>query len=197
MSEKIKVNSKDDGIKDQPFLFMVGLYQLRKGEMIMKKRDIIRPLLTMLSVYLIVAAALGCSKPQTAIEKPLPDAAFKAAISIENPPSSLKANSVSKIAVKVTNASNTLWPAKGDSAELYRINLAYHWLDKTGKVVSEGNRTSLPYDLKPNKTVSLQTEVQAPGTPGEYILKVDLVQEAVSWFEGKGVKPATIIVNVQ
>lgn len=151
-------------------------------------------------------AALACGKKaeeevrkeQTVANQPVPDDAFKAEISVENAPSSLKAKSILNLRVKVKNISNTSWPSLGQSDGKYIIHLGYHWLDKNGKaIIFEGRRTPLPRDLKPNEEIILNASIGTPEERGEYILELDMVQETVAWFKDKGSKTVDIPIKVE
>ena len=153
----------------------------------------------------LIFGVTGCGKKkeeakrvQTVASSPLPDDAFKAKISTENPPSSIKINSSMHIKVKVKNISPVVWPSKGKPDGQYKINLSYHWLDMGDKVVViDGLRTSLPYDIHPDEEVILNALVAAPNSEGEYILEWDMVQDGVSWFKDKGGKTTRIPVKVE
>lgn len=138
-------------------------------------------------------------KVQTVASSSLPEEGFKAMISIENPPTSLKINSsVNIIKIKVKNTSSVVWPSKGQPDGKYAIHLAYHWLDKGDKyVVFDGFRTPLPHDIRPNEEVNLDASVAAPNSEGEYILEWDMVQEGVSWFKDKGGKISRIPMKIE
>jgi hypothetical protein len=41
----------------------------------------------------------------------------------------------------------------------------------------------------PGETIELDVAIWAPGTPGEYELKLDMVDEHVTWFEDQGSEP--------
>ena len=104
-------------------------------------------------------------------------------------------NSTAAIKVKVKNLSNSTWPSERGK---YPINIAYHWLDKSGKmIVLDGARTPLPNDFGPNKEVVLDANVKTPDQAGEYICEFDMVQESVVWFKDKGSNTAKIKVKVE
>jgi hypothetical protein len=148
----------------------------------------------------LMVGGLGCEKQksQTVADKPLFDDAFKAEISIMDPPSSLKADSIVNLKVRVKNVSGTLWPAKGLSDGKYAIQLAYHWIDKDGKmVIFEGRRTPLSHDLRPKEEVIVNTSVHTPNQESTYFLQFDMVQELVAWFKDKGSKTADIPIKVE
>lgn len=181
----------------------------------MKVSSIIRTLAVAAVISSLALAASGCKKEEPKVEKApeqaapqagpmtvasaaLPNDGFKAELTIVNPPATMKANSVGTVEVKVKNASNVLWAAKGQPDVKFQTGLAYHWLDKNGKMVfPNGIRTDLPSDLEPGKEVTLNAKVKAPEKPGDYILEFDMLQEMVSWFGAKGSPTAKTNVKVE
>jgi hypothetical protein len=90
------------------------------------------------------------------------------------------------VPITITNSSNFTWSPAGANP----INLSYHWINAGGTVrVWEGLRTKLPADLAPGQSVTLQAQVAFPNAESGYTLRWDLVQEGVTWFSGKGVRP--------
>ena len=135
---------------------------------------------------------------QTTSYKPLPYEGCQAAISIIQPPSKIKVNSVFNIVVNVKNLSNVVWPSKIQSGGKYMIALSYHWLDEGGRtVIHDGLRTPLFFDLSPGKNILLNTIIKAPDKKGDYILEFDMLQEGVTWFKNKGSKPAKINLVIE
>jgi hypothetical protein len=47
-------------------------------------------------------------------------------------------------------------------------------------------RAWLPETLGPGRTADVRIEIPAPGQPGRYALKFDLVSEGIDWFEHCG-----------
>ena len=47
--------------------------------------------------------------------------------------------------------------------------------------------TPLPRPIAPGEATKVAFRVEAPGSPGEHILEIDLVEESVSWFTAAGV----------
>ena len=96
------------------------------------------------------------------------------------------------LSVTVTNTGTVPWSASGTQP----VRLSYHWLAPNGFVmVWEGTRASLPADIAPGSSATLQLLVTGP-YPGGYVLRLDLVQEGVSWFAAQGVAPKDIVVSV-
>src|SRR5437763_11639696 len=92
----------------------------------------------------------------------LPDNGFKAVVTVANPPAKLRTGQKETIEVKVKNASDVLWYARGAVANTASSNKFYlaaanRWLDADGKklVTDMDGRYGLPRDLKPGE----ETEV--------------------------------------
>lgn len=160
----------------------------------MRNINIKKTLAFLVVILSLVFAGLGCAKEKEKgkVEKANPLSQFKAAIVVESPPAVLKVNSLSTLKVKVKNVGNVVWPV-GSS-----INLAYHWLNKSGKViVYDGERTPIPHDTKPNEELVLDAKVSAPNQAGDYILEFDMVQEAVAWFKDKDSRTTRLSIKVE
>jgi len=94
-------------------------------------------------------------------------------------PRALAAGARAEIRGEVKNASEFGWPAKGPT----RIALAYHWLAEDGTpVVWETDRSALPANVPAGASFEAALEIEAPATPGRYLLELDLVRERVAWF---------------
>lgn len=64
------------------------------------------------------------------------------------------------------------------------IHLSYHWFDAAGNIaISEGLRTPLLPSLDPGNSDTYEVKVAAPRDPGEYLLRITLVQEGVRWLD--------------
>lgn len=69
---------------------------------------------------------------------------------------------------------------------------SYH-LTRDGQTVSFDNvRTHLPGYVAPGTRVTLPLQVDVPATPGTYVLEVDLVHEAITWFADRGGRTGTV-----
>ena len=133
----------------------------------------------------------------------LPDAGFKAQITVANPPVKLRAGQKETIQVKIKNASDVPWYARGGEVNTNPDNRFYiavgnRWLKAQGEqlVTNMDGRYGLPKNLKPGEEIDVPLQVTAPNDPGEYILEVDLVQEQVAWFSDKGSPTAKVKVAV-
>jgi hypothetical protein len=64
------------------------------------------------------------------------------------------------------------------------IHLSYHWFDADGNVaIFEGLRTQFVPPLDPGSSGIYELKIAPPPDPGEYRLRITLVQEGVRWFD--------------
>jgi hypothetical protein len=132
----------------------------------------------------------------------LPEGGFKAQITLPAPPAKLRAGQQERVQVKVRNASDVFWWARGGEQNDRSDNKFYlaagdRWLKADGSLVTDmDGRHGLLTDLKPGEETEVPLLVTAPKEPGEYILEVDLVQEQVGWFSEKGSPTARAKVTV-
>jgi N-acetylmuramoyl-L-alanine amidase len=117
---------------------------------------------------------------------------FKAAYTFNSVPQ-FTAGQTTTVPVSIRNIGNGTFPTTSS----FPVNLAYHWTSATGaNVVWDGARTPLGGDLQSGQSVTLNPAITAPTTGGSYVLKLDLVQEGVSWFSLKGAQPGTMPVTL-
>ena len=134
----------------------------------------------------------------TAAATPLPDNAFKADLSVEQPRDPFRADSTGTLHVQVKNSSSFLWPAEGPADGSCGICLAYHVLDAKGnRIAVDCSRTPLPFDLGAGMQIEMQVPVTLPAQPGKYCVEFDMVQEKVAWFAAKGSQPKRIYMQVK
>jgi len=135
------------------------------------------------------------AKPGANVAKtagPLPDSGFKGLVTIANPPAKLRAGQVEVVKIKVKNASDVIWWARGGETTDRTDNMFYiaagnRWLDKDGKLSNESEgHSGIPRDLKPGEEIEMSLQITAPKTPGDWTLSLDMVQEGVTWFGDKG-----------
>ena len=133
---------------------------------------------------------------------PLPTRGFRAQIVLIDPPTKLRVGQKETINVRVKNASDVFWWARGGETNDRNDNKFYlavgdRWLDESGKLLSEmDGRLGISKDLRSGEELELPLQITAPDKPGEYILEVDMVQEQVSWFGDKGSPTARTKVSV-
>ena len=123
----------------------------------------------------------------------MPAAAFRAELSVVGDVRRMDPATPISLTVQVTNASDRRW-ALSDTCP---IRLGNHWLDAEGHMlVLDDQRVSLPSPLEPKGRVALPLSVTAPASPGEYILRLDVVQESVAWFQDVGSSPLDLSITV-
>jgi hypothetical protein len=69
------------------------------------------------------------------------------------------------------------------------------WINPGG--TAEDNRAAMKADLPPGNEVEMTLTVNAPRTPGEYTLEIDMVHEGVTWCKERGAQPLQLRVRVQ
>jgi hypothetical protein len=132
----------------------------------------------------------------------LPNTAFKAEISLVDPPTKLRAGQKETVRVKIKNASNEMWWARGAPVNTRPDNRFYiaagdRWLKADGSLMTDmDGRYGIGKDLKPGEETEVPLAITAPKDPGDYTLEVDLVQEQVAWFREKGSPTAKTKVTV-
>lgn len=127
---------------------------------------------------------------------PLPEDGFRADVAFELPAEPIEAGGIANVPVTIRNAGAHTWltTAKGGTGN---VTVANRWLAEDGTVlVADDARAFLPHDLSAGADASVSLFVHAPAEPGRYRLQIDLVQEAVAWFQDKGSTPAAATVEV-
>jgi hypothetical protein len=123
-----------------------------------------------------------------------PSSVYREEIIALNPPAVLRAGEKAEIQLKVRNLGDAAWPARGTEDFRYQVNIGDRWL--TGDAKLEDNRAVMSGDLPPGGETQMTLTVNAPRTPGDYILEIDMVHEGVTWFKEKGGRPLRISVHV-
>ncbi|HEX6510386.1 MAG TPA: O-antigen ligase family protein, partial [Chloroflexota bacterium] len=108
---------------------------------------------------------------------------------ISTVPPTMTAGRTRTIPVTVENRSPLTW--NGSSPHTY--GLSYHWLHLSRAVVQFANPiTWLSSDLQPGGRQAVHARVQAPVTPGTYLLVWDTVWKGTTWFGPRtGIYPAS------
>jgi hypothetical protein len=130
---------------------------------------------------------------------PFPDYDYRAEITAADAPARMRAGERAQLRFRVRNAGGFAWPARGDAHGMYQVNLGDRWLDPAdGRVVNDlDGRTVLARDLPPGEEVELTLPVKAPAAPGDYVLEIDMIHEAVTFFREKGSTPLRLNVRVE
>src|SRR5256884_9287252 len=88
------------------------------------------------------------------------------------------------INVTVANDGGRVWNAAAPGP----VQLGYKWVSNaTGNTFPGANRVSLPGDVQPGQTISLQIPVTAPVYPTNYTMSLDLYKQNEFAFADKGI----------
>ena len=107
----------------------------------------------------------------------------------------MPADTVTTASFKLKNEGSKSWSAEGPNP----VHLAYHWFTPNGQLAGcwETFRTSLPDDVLPGSEVNLiNVALKSPATPGQYVLRWDLVEEGVAWFSKAGATPLEMTIQI-
>jgi hypothetical protein len=119
--------------------------------------------------------------------------AYSAQYALYEGPNRVRCGELFQATVHVTNTGWRPWT----SAEGSPILASYHWLDRSGRrLVAEGLRTAIPATVAAGEEAVILLRVEAPQTPGDAILSIDLVHEGVTWFSDQGVVPYPVRFTV-
>jgi N-acetylmuramoyl-L-alanine amidase-like protein len=117
---------------------------------------------------------------------------FKAAYTFNATPQ-FTPGQTTTVPLTVRNIGNGTFPTTSS----FPVNLSYHWTSATGaNLLWDGARTPIGADLLAGQSVTVNAKVIAPTTGGNFVLKVDLVQEGVAWFSAKGAATGNIPVTM-
>ncbi len=109
-------------------------------------------------------------------------------IYVEPLPAAVSAGSRFEIRARATNTGDTVWLAQPLPRGGY-VQFGCKWLEAaTGRLVTDlPGRTRLTGDVSPGGRTEATLAVVVPDTlpPGDYVVKVDLVDEFICWFSDK------------
>jgi 4-amino-4-deoxy-L-arabinose transferase-like glycosyltransferase len=132
-----------------------------------------------------------------AARAPLPSGAFAAELTLLDGPQRLRRQQQSTYTVRVRNVSTSTWPAFRRRGGPLHVSLGNHWLDPAGAtLINDDGRAMLRRDLAPGGEITLHLVVNAPVTPGDYVIEFDMLQEGVTWFGSQGSPTAKLPVQV-
>ncbi|PKM86733.1 MAG: hypothetical protein CVU87_11245 [Firmicutes bacterium HGW-Firmicutes-12] len=98
---------------------------------------------------------------------------------------------------KVANLGNCIWLSEAREFGGY-VTLGVKILNSEGRMFSEAlNRTWIPRDLSPGDDIALSGAINLGNlTTGKYILRFDMVDEFICWFEEQSTGYADVEINV-
>ena len=172
----------------------------------MERKKIMRRgiIIGVLALVVVASACKRDSSPQAAppgkpqatarndVPTALPANGFKAAIMLVEPPAKLRSGQKETVRVRVKNASDVMWWARGAPVNPSPNNKFYiatgnRWLKSDGSLLTDmDGRSGIGKDLNPGEETDVPLVITAPKEPGEYTLEIDVIQEQVAWFSDKG-----------
>jgi hypothetical protein len=137
------------------------------------------------------------TEEKTIARGPLLSGGYVAQIEPIDAPARLPSGKPVNLRVRVKNMSGITWPSDAQADGSFKVQLGNHWLDANGKKLQiDDGRAALPFDIAPGGEVELLLTVTTPGSPSDYILELDMVQERVNWFADEDSQPARIKITV-
>lgn len=148
--------------------------------------------LAILSFLFVPGNAVTAAPEETKVrvDRPLSQYAERLTSSVES--LTLKPFERTEIPVTIENTSAELWSSSGK----FPITLGYKWVKGGAMLATEGARTILPGVLNPGHAASVRAVVEAPEQDGNYVLRLSLVQEGITWFISSGAAGLDIPVKV-
>ena len=100
------------------------------------------------------------------------------------------------ITLGVHNAGDTRWIA-GPAGVKGNVCVGVVVCSEAGDVlVRDHERFELPKDMNPGERSDVSFTCHAPQEPGKYLLRFDLVDEGISWFEWLGIRTVDLPIEV-
>lgn len=136
-----------------------------------------------IAVFQLTAERRGADVAAAARVVAMPDAGYRARITVEGLPARMEPGDVSRLVVTVDNVSPHGWSRSRHGV----VRVGNHWRDAVGAMlIQDDGRSEVGDDLAPAETRRLALTVTAPSEPGRYVCEVDVVHEGVTWFGDRG-----------
>jgi hypothetical protein len=102
-----------------------------------------------------------------------------------------------RIQAELVNAAETVWLREGRDGRGY-VRLGAHLLDAEERTLeTDYGRAALPADVPEGGSARVELELRAPATAGRFLVRLDLVNEGVCWFEAVGSATADYRLEVE
>ena len=102
------------------------------------------------------------------------------------PAESITSGGTLEARLELENRGNAVWT----SSSQFPVRASYHLTRRNGAettmIAFDNRRTQLQHEIGPGERATVAVHIQAPMEPGEYVAQLDVVQEYVAWFGGKG-----------
>jgi len=121
---------------------------------------------------------------------------LRAQIDVDDAVIALPPGGTATLLVHLRNTGDTLWLSCEHPQGGY-VTLGCQLLDaEKRRITRDYQRCSLSADVPPGEERSLTIEVTAPADPGNYLIKLDMVNENMCWFEEVGSSAVTFALTV-
>ena len=101
-----------------------------------------------------------------------------------------------EIPLTIRNTGDTLWL----TAQTVRAGVVMpgvRVVNGHGEIVSElHGHPLLPRAVAPGQTIAIEMQITTPSNPGNYTVRIDLVDQHICWFEERGSQPLVITFGV-
>ena len=101
------------------------------------------------------------------------------------------------VGVSVENTAGTVWLKNGRRGTGY-VRLGAHLLNDQGRMLIEDyGRAELPNDMRQDDKAVLDLRLTAPHDIGDYLIRLDMVDEGITWFSAKNSQLADVRLVVK
>ena len=108
----------------------------------------------------------------------------------------VRAGDTFTVTAVVRNLSGTVWLRDGTRGR-GAVRLGARLLRREDHaILEEWGRASLPADTLESTEHVLQLECRAPAVAGDYVIRLDMIDEGIAWFAERGSTPADITFTV-
>lgn len=179
------VNAKDDLslFEDATFDFIYSTYVLQHVPPPLAERYVAELVRVLTAGGILM---LQMTEEPVRIEA-MPEGAHRARVELASAVPTLHSGEGRRLQVLVANESAHEWP---------HVNAGNHWLSPDGTTIAFDDGRSPLSPLSPGEHTAVELFVTAPREPGDYLLEVDLVEEGITWFAGRGSIAARVAVRV-
>ena len=122
---------------------------------------------------------------------------LKAALTLEEAPKTCRPKAEISYRIWSENIGIAKWLAPGENRTHGAVFLSVHILDQAEEILAwDYAREPIKEELEPGDRVCLEIWLQAPDTPGSYLIEFDMVSEHVTWFEDLGSSTLSLELEV-
>jgi SAM-dependent methyltransferase len=121
---------------------------------------------------------------------------LKAEITVLQAPSIVSSGSAFTIATQIRNTGDTFWRHETTPLGGF-VALGAKLMNEQGlAVVYDYGRGYLRHDVAPGENLLTEITLTAPAVPGRYLVKLDMVDECIVWFEHRGARAVFVPIKV-